>query len=121
MDTFLLTDWLTVRTRSDSPPIVQSAYAWLDLPEHEDVIFYLDVKEVTGTVFLSYDTSPARHEGSFVSMLSFTTTPGLRIDRVPFRTALVPLARFLRWSMSTSSPGTSDATFRIWIAAYSYE
>ena len=121
MDGLLLQDWVTIRSDGNvSPSVTQGADSWFDLGNDEDVVFYLDVREVSvvGPVRMAYQTSPTKVESSFLTMLpAFTLAPGVRVDRGFFATAGVPLARYMRWQL-TGPAGTWDATFRIWLATY---
>ena len=127
MDTFLLTDWITVSGDGGGPgapnvkSIAQSSDQWLELPEHEDVSFVLEVKSVTGTVTMNFETSPTKQESGFAAMLTpFAMSTGRRADAALFSNALVPLAHFLRWRVSNpGAAGIWDATFRIWVSASS--
>ena len=124
LDSILLADWTTLVGSTSASEIIQPANQWLDLPEHEDVIFFLDVKEVGGTVTMSYETSPSRQSSQFVPMIapiSLSVTSQPRVDRALFAANSFPLARFLRWRVQGSGVGSPwDVTFRIWIVAYSY-
>jgi hypothetical protein len=121
----VLQDWITVRGGGGSgvKAVTQSEPCWLDLAGYDDVVLYLDVRELTttGTLSMNYQTSPSRDEASFINMVTVFTlalTPTPRVDPVLASYAAVPLARFLRWSLTTVDLGTWDATFRILLAAY---
>jgi hypothetical protein len=119
MHTFVLTDWLTVRGSNNT--VTQSESEWLDLTQYEDVTFWIDIKEVTGTVTLNLQTSPTKDEAFFqatgASLYSATMTAGNPVvSKVTMSGATVPLARYLRWSV-TSSSAPFDATFRVFVAA----
>ena len=47
MDSFLVTDFITIRGASTVTEVIQSAEQWLELPEHEDVQFFLEVKDLS--------------------------------------------------------------------------
>lgn len=122
MHTELLTDRITVRFDSSVTSIAQSASEWLDLHEYEDVTLTLEVSELTGSnLTMFYETSPTRQENCFVPIVGgFTLQAGVRIDAAPSELACFPLARFLRWRIT--SPGgvgnTFDVTFRIVAACH---
>ena len=122
MDSFLLTDWITIRAEESVSSIAQPASGWLELPEHEDAYLYTDVKQVTNSLSLGFDTAIARQEASFVPLVApFSLAVGLRLDGAPSQFVAVPLARFLRWRLvSGGGAGAWGATFRIWVAAYAY-
>ena len=120
MHTFALTDWITVRGNNNT--ITQSESEWLDLTPYEDVVFWIDVREVTGAaVTLNIQTSPTKDEAFFGAAnlyqntaLAPTTTP--IISKVTMTGATVPLSRYLRWQL-TSANTPFDATFRIMVSA----
>lgn len=121
MEGLLLQDWVTVSSNGAvSPSITQGADGWLDLEDYEDLVFYIDVRDVTvgGGVKMGYQTSPTKLETSFLAMVPpFTVATGVRVDRGLFSTAAVPPARYVRWQL-TGPAGTWGATFRIWLAAF---
>ncbi len=102
--------------------VTQPSGQWLDLPDHEDTVFFLDVKEITGTVTLTYETSPTCEDRLFVPTIpAFALSTGLQIDRAIFATCGFPLCRFLRWKLAGSGAPTGwDCTFRILVAAYTF-
>lgn len=121
MDAQLLTDWITI-AGAGSSPVTQPSTQWLDVPEHEDIVFFLEVKEVAGTVTLAYETSATRDDGSFVALvapfaLAVTTVP--RTDAALLAYAEAPLARFVRWRLTGAGTPGWDAVFRVWVAACS--
>ncbi len=129
MHTFVLQDWTTIRGSSSGAglAIAQSEKGWLDLTPFQDLFAWVDVRELTGSVNLFFDTSPTEDENFFVSMTGATgvtggaltiTTPAPAIVKLPMLTAAVPLARFLRWRV-TGSASPWDVTMRIVVAANS--
>jgi hypothetical protein len=114
---------ISSRAGGAGPPVVtvtQPRYAWLDLGELEDVIIYADVREVTNTVTLNLQTAPAAADSVFVTMSSIATlATGVQTLPAIGRMAALPVARFLRWSLSGAVAGW-DTTFRIWVAGYGF-
>jgi len=124
VESFRLTDWVVVQGASTIGSITQSADSWLDLADYEDVQLYIDIKDTGAfTVTMNYETSLTRQEQGFVAVVPpFAMSAGLRVDQAPFSLALNPVARFLRWRVSqTTATSTWQATFRIWVLAYSHE
>ena len=111
MDGLLLQDFTTIRSTST---FTQSATAWLDIGDYEDLTFYLDVKEFTGSS-LTYQTSPTRQDGSFQSLIpAFGLAVGLRVDVISANVAPVPPARYVRWQLTGT--GTFERYDReLWI------
>lgn len=119
MDAVLLQDFTTARASNASPSIIQSAHAWVDLGDYEDIQISTDIRAVTGALSLKFETSPTRDENAFTSLFpAFTVATGTRTDLVPTFLASVAPARFLRWNLTLTAGASGDATFRIWIAAY---
>ena len=124
-------DWITVRGGLRTV-VMPTASQWLDLPDHDDLLLMLDVREVTGTVTMAYQTAPSKEDGAFQSLLltgPFTVavtasgTPQVnlpRLDRFLAAYTPVPIGRHIRWQL-TSSSSTWDVTFRLWAAAYSVD
>jgi hypothetical protein len=114
----LVQNWVTIRSAANVPTITQGADSWIDLGDVEDLVLFLDVREVSGGAKMVYQTSPTKQETSFVNMLpAFSIATGVRIDRVFADMAAVPAARFIRWQFSTVA---ADVTFRLWCATYAW-
>jgi hypothetical protein len=81
----MLQDWVTVAGQSVLTTFVQGKTEWLDLQEHQDAIFWLEVRELNaggGTVSMTYETSPLEDETYFMAMLSpFTITVSTSASR----------------------------------------
>ena len=114
MQPYILQDWITVR--GSVTTFTQGEAGWLDLAPHQDVVFYLDVREVTGTTpTITYQTSPNKEDVLFQNMVTpfnlvagNPTVTSIRLNASP----AVPLARYVRWQI-TGPAGTWDATFRV--------
>ncbi len=120
MDTILLQDWCSI---TSTPTVAQSAHDYLDIGHYEDLVFTLQVTSLSigAQVTMNYETSVTQEGTAFLPMVvPFAMVTGLRVDRAFFATAITPPARYVRWRLS--GPGTSpfSATFRIWVAAYSF-
>jgi hypothetical protein len=134
MHCFLLTNWVTVRAAS-SPAIlqiVQGEEDWLDLGAYQDLVAWVDVRELTtptaagSNVFLDFQTSPVQDDAYFTSLIN--TTGGVTLAaassptvvRMTKDNTLVPLSKWLRWRLNTNGVNptqTWDVTMRIWLAA----
>ncbi len=120
MHTFVLTDFITVRGSGNT--ITQSESEWLDLTQYEDVTFWIDVKEVTGTVTMNIQTSPTKDETFFANVYTNAAlaagviNPASTGGKCLMSSASVPIARYIRWQV-TSASAPFDATFRIFISA----
>lgn len=119
MKSIVLQDWTTVRG-SGTTPVIQTSDLWLDLAAYGDVIFWLDVREVTnpgaGSVTLTYETAPLKDEILFQPMLTVSNVSvgAPTISKVLLASnPAVPLARFVRWKLVGSTAGTWDVTFRV--------
>ena len=131
MRTFLLQDWVTLRSSVNLATFVQDCNAWLDLDGFSDVTCWVELAEITppprGQVQLTIQTSPSRDDANFVpiapSISLGTAAPFTQPSSVPFiiRSALTlttnNLMRYLRWSLTPSLIGAWDITFRIHVVA----
>jgi hypothetical protein len=119
----LFQDWTTLRSQI-TQTFVQSHACYLDLSDVDDIVLYLDVRAQSGsgTMKLSYQTSPSADDASFavlVPAFTMTVASAPKIDPVMSWNAAVPLSRFLRWSVKASAPsGAIDVVFRITVATY---
>jgi len=88
---------------------------WLDLSNHQDIIFHVDCREITGTtVTINLETSPAKDENLFTPMTSFllTTTSVTIAKFILAQNPTVPLARWVRWKLIAPA-AIYDATFKV--------
>lgn len=121
VETLLLQDWVTIDGNVGVASVTQGADTWLDIADHEDLVFYLDVKQLTNGPVMNYETAPIREDRSFLPIVTpFTVATGVRADPALFAYALTPPARHVRWRITSSNTGlTFGVTFRIWLAGYS--
>lgn len=120
MDGCLLQDWITISGNDGITSLPQSSVDYYDIGHTEDLVLYLDVRQVAGSVSLQHETAPSKDDNAFLPMVGpFVVTAGLRVDRAFFATAAVPPARFVRWRCKVPG-GTWSVTFRIWMATYSW-
>ena len=128
MRSILMQPWTTVRgaVGSNVRGVIQGQDKWLDVGPYQDAAFWIDCREVTGTVSLEIDTAPSLDEALFLAVfapitLTAATAPVVKpatlalagSPPLPSGAPGVPIARWLRWKLTCSS-GTWDACFRIW-------
>lgn len=119
MDAILLQDWLTLNGPAGGT-IIQGATDWLDVGGFQDLVFWLDCRKVTASPTVSYQTSPREENAFFASMVAAVdmsaAASGGTVVATPVlaATALVPPARWARWSITASSAWS--VTFRIYVS-----
>jgi hypothetical protein len=119
----LLQRWLTVRGDAGAgvQSIVQGNGGWIDTGDAVDATFVVDCREAKlpadGVVTLNLETSPSKDEVSFAPVVPPMTLVGSAapvVVRTILTPSTVPLARWLRWRLSTTATGgVWDATMRI--------
>ena len=123
---YVLQDWITIRGQTGLTSVTQTETDWLGLAPYQDVVFWIDVREVTfggaTNIGINLQTAPIKEDALFANMQTFgATTNGLTvIPNMSTNTATtVPLARWVRWQLKPNSTptGTWDITFRILCAA----
>lgn len=127
---FLLQDWTTIRFANTVTTVTQSEANWVSLQPYQDIVFFLEVREVTlgsgvTAVTLDYQTAPMKDEALFVNMVTgsglIVSSPSVSpiVNKVLLASATVPLARWVRWKLTTTGTPTtlSDVTFRLTCAA----
>jgi len=143
MHCFVFQDWVTLRATFQASPsivittITQGEEGWLDLEPYQDIVAWVDVREVTapttspGSLFLDFQTAPVKDEAYFASLLNttggyaLTTTGTPNVVRMTKDAAFTPLSKWMRWQLNPGkTSGTFntvtqawDVTMRIWIAA----
>ncbi|HTC70882.1 MAG TPA: hypothetical protein VK662_15030 [Acidothermaceae bacterium] len=100
--------------------MTQAESDYLDLSPFQDVAFWIDVREVSGTtVTLTIQTGPSLDDALFTAMVAGTALSAASVPIVQtaiMTAASVPLARWVRWQL-TGSGSPWDTTFRILAAA----
>jgi len=122
MHGFILQDWTTIRGGGSVTTVTQQETDWLDLSPYQDVVFWIDVKEVTSTATLYLQTSPTLDDAFFQAMATGVTMTAAAAPTVlsllmASASTTVPVARYVRWQIVGTT--TWDATFRIALAANS--
>lgn len=118
MHTLILQDWTSIAGVATAA-VTQDETLWLDLAPFQDVVIYIDVRESTGSPTITFETSPAKDDSLFQILTSSAMTAGSapRVLRATMLGSAIPLARYLRWKVSSSSGW--DASFRAIVAANS--
>jgi hypothetical protein len=121
MHGFILQDWTTIRGGGSVTTVTQQETDWLDLSPYQDVVFWVDVKEVTSNPTLYLQTSPTLDDSFFQSMTTVTMAAAAAPTVVALlmlsASTTIPVARYVRWQIAGTT--TWDATFRIALAANS--
>jgi hypothetical protein len=118
MHAFILQEWTTIR--GGVTTVTQGEDGWLDLTPYQDLVFWVDVREATGTPSITLQTSPTKDESLFTAVVAATTISASAtpvVIKATLSGATVPVARYLRWQLNGTP--TWDATLRVLIAANS--
>lgn len=117
---YVLQDWVTIGN-AGTTPIIQNESDWLPFSSFQDIVFWVDVKNVSaGTVTIDLQTSPTKDEALF-RVLSTCTVPatgagGITVVKNILSTnPAIPLATWVRWVLTPSVAAT--ITFRILASA----
>ena len=125
---YTIQDWITIRGNSLVLTINQGESDWVGFSAFEDIVFWLDVRELTlssaTNVTVNYQTAPAKDEVLFTNMVTGTALTSVSATPTVTKVLLAqnptcPLARWVRWQLAvTGTPTASwDITFRILAAA----
>jgi hypothetical protein len=121
---YIMQPWKTIRASSVVTSVTQTENCWLDLTPYQDIVAWLEVKEVSvggGTnVQMAYQTSPTKDDSLFQGVVAaFNVATGVTTTVMLKDSATITLCRWLRWQLTvTGSPSSTwDAVFRIFIAA----
>lgn len=124
MHSFNLEDWKAVAGPAATPAstFTQDEAGWLDLAAFQDVVVFLDCREVSAGAAptIAFETSPCREDGLFQPIMSASLAASAQptVLRGLMLGSSVPLARYLRWKIT--GPTTAwDATFRAIVVANS--
>jgi len=122
MHTFILQDYVTIRGIT-SVNVTQNESLWLDLTPYQDLVIWTDVREITGSVTVNFQTSPTKDESLFAPLVTpFAGATGVSQTKALMAGAAgsnVPIARYCRWVLTAPGTGPWDMTFRVYIAANS--
>lgn len=100
MYSFVLQDWINL---SGTGNIIQTEQDWLDLTPFQDIVAWVDVREVGGGFAprLYLETAPSKDDILFVSMmvtpLTLSVAPNPTVIQLVMGSTAVPIAQFLRW------------------------
>jgi hypothetical protein len=132
MHSFVLQDFITIRGATTQTTINQSEHEWLDLGPYEDLIAWIDVREITTggatNVQFNLQTAPVKDELLFVNMQAspLTATGPVTGTNMVQKILLsqnpqVPVGRWVRWQLVLNGTATAawDAVFRILLCANS--
>jgi hypothetical protein len=119
MHAFILQEWTTIR--GSVTTVTQGEDGWLDLTAYQDLVFWLDCRESSGstTPTIAFQTSPTKDESLFTNItaaVTMTAASTPQVAKALLASATVPVARYVRWQIVGPS-GTWDATFRVLVAA----
>ena len=138
MEGYVLQDWVTVRgavPASGAPDIIQGESTWMGFSSFQDMVVWLDVREITfpagGSTNLTFnfETAPSKDNNLFQVMTSIgpltSLTAGVQLTSGALPKVLlnqnpsVPLATWVRWRLTPggASGNTWDATFRVLVTA----
>jgi hypothetical protein len=132
MHAFVLQDWTTIRGGTSVTQINQSESEWQALDGYQDLIAWIDIREVTigtGATYIQFNlqTAPMKDEILFANMeltpltvSAALSTPSIRkVILANSGTYNVPLGKWVRWQLSTFGTPSAvwDATFRILLCA----
>jgi hypothetical protein len=123
MHAFILQDWTTIRGAVTT--VTQGEDSWLDLTAYQDLVFWVDCRETSGTATptITFQTSPTKDESLFTAIATTTTlaaSANPTVVKATLSLAVVPVARYVRWQLGCSSTASTwDATFRVLVAANS--
>lgn len=127
MRAFVLQDWVTIRGATAVTSVIQNEASYAQLDAYQDVVFWLQVAEVTvpgtGTLTMNYETAPIKDESLFTAMTTVgitttTMTPPKVSSVILSQNPSVPLSRWVRWHLTTASASAAwDVTFRVLLVA----
>ena len=101
MQPIIMQDWITIRGAASSTVIMSQA-DWILTAPFQDIAFYLDVREVTGTTpAISFETAPARDEVLFKNLgaAAINLAAGLTVTSFTLANATVPVSHWTRWKI----------------------
>jgi hypothetical protein len=126
---YVLQDWITIRgAAGTNTSITQGEQSWMGFAPYQDIVFWLEVREVTlasaTNVTVNYETAPSKDESLFLPMVTgVAVTAALATPAVTkvilAQNPTVPLARWVRWKLNLTGTASAswDMTFRVLCAA----
>ena len=112
MRTSILQELTTVK---GTVTITQDESGWIEGTDAQDLVVFLDIRSVSGTATIVFQTSPTKDDALFQTMTTGTTIAvTVTTVKILLSSAAVPPARWVRWQIQAS--GAWDSTFRAYIA-----
>src|SRR5438046_2093001 len=123
MRTLTLQKLTTIRGAATAvTSVTQSQSGWLDMGKAASCVVTIEVRQAdtsNGAVFLNLETSATLDDSLFAPLIApipLTGAVGTVLTRLPTQ----PLARWVRWRLSTTATGGGTvlwgATFRVYVA-----
>lgn len=123
---YVVQDWLTLASASNAV-LLQNESDWIALSSFQDIAFWIDVKGLTppsgGNLLLELQTAPTRDDllfktisGCSQTLTTLPTSPTV-VKNILSSNPAVPLATFVRWSITPSLALQWSLTFRILASA----
>jgi hypothetical protein len=115
----LLQDWTTVRGSTTSTVVSQPVNGYADMTAFRNWVAYVDVSDASGSPSMALETSPTADNTFFISFdgTLFSPSVGVTTKISRYAGSYLPVARFLRWRISSSSSAPWSASFRIIVSA----
>ena len=110
-----LTDWITLNGNSSTDEVVQSMRDWIDASAYADCVFYLAVRDYSGSPTVHYQTSPTEDEVFWQDMATeAVTSTTSQLEKVAYASASTPLARYIRYKITGTAAWS--LTFKIGVS-----
>ncbi|CAN5425315.1 hypothetical protein BH09MYX1_BH09MYX1_58470 [soil metagenome] len=126
MQPIIMQDWITIRGTGTATTVTMSQSDWILTAPFQDITFYLDVREVTGTaVSITYETCPSRDDNLFRNIGSAVVPisgAAVTVTSYTLAAAMIPVSHWTRWKLTgtgVGSPVAWDVTFRVMAAGNS--
>ena len=117
---YVLQDWVTIGSAS-ATAIIQNESDWLPFSSFQDIVFWVDVRNVTGgSATLALWTAPTKDEALFSPLTNCSVSTAAAtiavVKNILSTNPGVPLATWVRWTL-TPPAAAASITFRILASA----
>jgi hypothetical protein len=120
MQPIIMQDWITVRGTGTTTSVVMSQPDWILTAPFQDITFYMEVRNITGTPVINYQTAPAKDDYLFQNLgaaAGITMVAGVTVSPFTLSGATIPVSHWTRWRLTATAGAPWDVTFRVMASA----
>jgi len=111
----LFQDWTAIQAAA-SQVVTQAGIYWFDAGGYRDLDFHIRTAAVSGSPFFTLEASPSLNDELFKTLTTQAVAANTTYRKlIPYDTASVPNARYVRWKLESATGAAFSATFQLFL------